>query len=84
MSETVYVVCDYMNNDGKLRAFGVEFRRDLNFKKLFKENLYLKEAFYIRICETKKERDIFVEKSNELYEENNRLMSWDELTEVIK
>ena len=48
------------------------------------ENIYLKNAFYISVCDSWKQMNEIVEAWNNDHEKQGRLMSWDELTEVIK
>ena len=84
MSRKIYMAIDYGHDNGKMRSLAVGIPRSKNFKKVIDENVYIKNAFYILVCDSQKEMNETVEAWNNQHEENGRLMSWDELTEVIK
>ena len=84
MIKNIYMAIDYRHNNGKMRAMAIEIPRINNFKTAINEDLYIKNAFYITICDSRKEMNEIAEQWNDVREENNLLMSWDELTEVIK
>ena len=52
--------------------------------RMIDENIYIKNAFYIMICDSRKEMNETVAAWNNNHKNSNRLMSWDEMTEVIK
>ena len=84
MNKNIYMAIDYLHDNGKMRAMAIEISRNSNFKKVIDENVYLKNAFFILLCDSWKEMNETVEAWNNDHEKKNRLMSWDELTEVIK
>ena len=84
MNKNIYMVIDYLHDNGKMRAMAIEISRNSNFKKVINENVYLKNAFHIMICDSRKEMNEIAEQWNNDREKKNRLMSWDELAEVIK
>lgn len=84
MSKSLYLAIEYRHDNGKMRAMAIEISRTDNLKKVFDEDVYVKNAFYIMACETRREMNEIVEDWNDTHKENNNLMSWDELTEVIK
>lgn len=84
MSKSLYLAVEYRHDNGKMRAMAIEISRTDNLKKVFEEDVYVKNAFYIMACETRKEMNKIVEDWNNTHEKNNNLMSWDELTEVVK
>ena len=84
MNKNIYMAIDYLHDNGKMRAMAIEISRNSNFKRAIDEDLYIKNAFYIMICDSRKEMNETVEAWNNHHKSNNRLMSWDELTEVIK
>lgn len=84
MSKSLYLAVEYRHNSGKMRAMAIEISRTDNLKSVFEGDVYVKNAFYIMACETRREMNKIVEDWNDMHKENNNLMSWDELTEVIK
>lgn len=84
MNRFLYMAIDYRHANEKRRSLAVEISPSLNFKKVIDENVYLKNAFFISLCDSWKEMDETVAAWNNNHKSNNRLMSWDELTEVIK
>ena len=84
MSKNIYMAIDYRHDNGKMRAMAVVISRSRNFKAVIDEDVYIKNAFYIMICESQKEMNQVVEQWNDEREKNDLLMSWDEMTEVIK
>lgn len=84
MSKSLYLAIEYRHDNGKMRAMAIEISRAGNLKTAFEEDVYVKNAFYIMACDTRKEMNQIVESWNDTHEDNHRLMSWDELTEVIK
>ena len=84
MNRVLYMAINYRHANEKKRSLAVEISLSHNFKKEIDENVYIKNAFYISVCESWKEMNEIVEAWNENHKENNCLMSWDELTEVIK
>lgn len=84
MSKNLCMAIDYRHTNEKMRSLAVEISRKDNFKRVIDENVYIKNAFYIMICDSRKEMNETVEAWNNSHEKQNRLMSWDELTEVIK
>lgn len=84
MNRILYMAIDYRHANNKMRSLAVEISPSYNFKKVIDENVYIKNAFYILVCDSQKEMNETVEAWNNNHKNNNRLMSWDELTEVIK
>ena len=84
MSENIYMAIDYRHDNGKMRSMAIEISRISNFKRAIDEDLYIKNAFYIMILDSRLEMNKIAEQWNNGHEKNDRLMSWDELTEVIK
>ena len=84
MNKNIYMAIDYLHDNGKMRAMAIKISRNSNFKKVIDENVYLKNAFYIMICDSREEMYKIAEQWNNDHEKKNRLMSWDELAEVIK
>lgn len=84
MNKNIYMAIDYLHDNGKMRAMAIEIPRNTNFKRAIDEDFYLKNAFYIMIRDGRKEINEIAEQWNNDHEKKNRLMSWDELTEVIK
>ena len=84
MNRVLYMAIDYRHANEKMRSLAVEISTIRDFKKVIDENVYLKNAFYISVCDSWKEMNEIVEAWNNDYKKKDRLMSWDELTEVIK
>ena len=84
MNRVLYMAIDYLHDNGKMRAMAIEISRISNLKRAIDEDLYLKNAFYILLCDSWKEMNEIAEQWNNDHEKKNRLMSWDELTEVIR
>ena len=84
MSKNLYMAIDYRHDNEKMRSLAVKISPSHDFKKVIDENIYIKNAFYISVCDSWKEMNEIVEAWNNDHKNKDPLMSWDELTEVIK
>ena len=73
MNRILYMAIDYRHDNEKMRSLAVEISPSHDFKKVIDENIYLKNAFYISVCDSRKEMNKIVEVWNNDHEKKDPL-----------